>query len=360
MCWFDSIPPRELLRRVARGVSDGRILALIKAWLRDPNTGRPTVTGNRRGTPQGGVISPLLANLYLNRLDWQVNDRCEQRPVLVRCADDFVILTRPGQGTELMVRVKRWLERNGLTLNETKTRLLDVREAGFKFLGFGVGWRRGKSGRSYPHMEPHPRSQTKLREKLREKLGPLDAVVCGGTKSSRKSTGCSKAGVDISTMPTARGCLTGSTSMRRCGCNAGCGASADAQKPSGRRTHGKFCGNATACIGCRRRRPGHKPGLRSDAREWPSENRMRENRPSGLMWVGVRSRTMTTTVSSPNSRTCLLFLPQIFQPRRYWCWMNSSASGQFVALSFAKSHSSFLPTRNATLPSSAVSVSGPE
>jgi len=174
--YFDSIPHRELLRLVARRVSDGRILALIKAWLRapiverDPDTGRPTITGNRRGTPQGGVISPLLANLYLNRLDWQVNERCELRPRIVRYADDFVILSRPGQGAELQARLKRWLERNGLTLNETKTRRLDVRAEGFKFLGFGVSWRGGKSGRNYPHIEPHPKSQSKLREKLREKL----------------------------------------------------------------------------------------------------------------------------------------------------------------------------------------------
>jgi group II intron reverse transcriptase/maturase len=174
--YFDSIPHRELLRLVARRVSDGRILALLKAWLRapmverDPDTGRPTITSNRRGTPQGGVISPLLANLYLNRLDKQVNDRCEKRPVLVRYADDFVILSRPGQGAELLVRLKRWLEAHGLTLNETKTRLLDVRAEGFKFLGFGVSWRKGKSGRSYPHIEPHPKSQMKLRDKLREQL----------------------------------------------------------------------------------------------------------------------------------------------------------------------------------------------
>jgi group II intron reverse transcriptase/maturase len=174
--YFDSIPHAELLRLVARRVSDGRILSLIKAWLRapiverDPDTGRPTITGNRRGTPQGGVISPLLANLYLNRLDWQVNDRCELHPVLVRYADDFVILSRPGQGTKLQARLKRWLRAHGLTLNETKTRTLDVRREGFKFLGFGVSWRCGKSGRHYPHVEPHPKSQMKLRDKLREKL----------------------------------------------------------------------------------------------------------------------------------------------------------------------------------------------
>src|SRR5207247_2623381 len=135
-------------------------------WLRAPIVERDPDTGNHRGTPQGGVISPLLANLYLNRLDWQVNERCELRPVLVRYADDFVILTRPGQGTESMVRLKRWLQAQGRTLNERKTRLLDVRAEGFKFLGFGVNWRRGKSGRNYPHVEPHPKSQAKLREKL--------------------------------------------------------------------------------------------------------------------------------------------------------------------------------------------------
>jgi group II intron reverse transcriptase/maturase len=174
--YFDSIPHAELLRLVARRVSDGRILGLIKAWLRapiveeNPDTGRPMITGNRRGTPQGGVISPLLANLYLNRLDWQVNDRCELQPVMVRYADDFVILSRPGQGTKLQTRLKRWLTAHGLTLNETKTRLLNVRQEGFKFLGFGVSWRKGKSGRNYPHMEPHPKSQQKLRDKLRDKL----------------------------------------------------------------------------------------------------------------------------------------------------------------------------------------------
>jgi RNA-directed DNA polymerase len=174
--YFDSIPHAERLRLVARRVSDGAILALIKAWLRapiverDPDTGRPHLTGNKRGTPQGGVISPLLANLYLNRLDGQVNERCELHPVLVRYADDFVILSRPGQGSELKARLQRWLDRHGLKLNEEKTRLLDVRQEGFKFLGFGISWRQGKSGRGYPHMEPHPQSQTKLRDKLREKL----------------------------------------------------------------------------------------------------------------------------------------------------------------------------------------------
>jgi hypothetical protein len=70
----------------------------------------------------------------------------------------------------LLARLKRWLEPNSLTLNEPKTLLLEVQQAGFKFLGFGVSWRRGKRGNNYPHIEPHPQSQRKLRAKLQEKL----------------------------------------------------------------------------------------------------------------------------------------------------------------------------------------------
>ncbi|MBI5388680.1 MAG: hypothetical protein HZA90_28800 [Verrucomicrobia bacterium] len=64
------------------------------------------------------MTSPRLANLYLNRLDWQVSERCALRPVLVRYTDDFVILSRPGQGSELQARLQRWLDRHGLKLNE--------------------------------------------------------------------------------------------------------------------------------------------------------------------------------------------------------------------------------------------------
>ena len=134
------------------------------------DTGRPHVTGNQRGTPQGGVISPLLANLYLNRLDWQVNERRALRPVLVRYADDLVILSRPGQGSELQARWQRWLDHHDLKLHEEKTRRLEIRQDGFKFRGLGVTWRPGQSGRAYPHIEPHPKSQPQLRDKLREKL----------------------------------------------------------------------------------------------------------------------------------------------------------------------------------------------
>jgi RNA-directed DNA polymerase len=115
-----------------------------------------------------GVISPLLANLYLNDLDHAVNDRCEQKPTMVRYADDLLILAKPGQGAGLQTRLKRWLEARGLKLNEEKTRLVDTRKEAFEFLGFVVAWRQGlRSKRWYPHVEPSAKSQAKLRDKVR-------------------------------------------------------------------------------------------------------------------------------------------------------------------------------------------------
>jgi group II intron reverse transcriptase/maturase len=174
--YFDSIPHSALLKLVARRVSDGTMLKLMGAWLRapiqeeDPAGGGPRRRRNERGTPQGGVISPLLANLYLNRLDHEVNERCECKPVMVRYADDFVILCRRGEGPALLGRLKQWLDRRGLTLNETKTRLVDIRQEGIKFLGFSLSQRRGFGGGRYIHVEPHAKSQQKLREVVRTRL----------------------------------------------------------------------------------------------------------------------------------------------------------------------------------------------
>lgn len=175
--YFDLIPHRQLLRQVAKRVSDGSMLRLIKAWLRAPiveedrDTGRRQVIPNRCGTPQGGVISPLLANLYLNDLDHAVNEKCEQKPTMVRYADDLLILAKPGQGAGLQARLKRWLEARELKLNEEKTRLVDTRTAPVEFLGFVVAWRQGlRSKRWYPHVEPSPKSQAKLRDKVRAVL----------------------------------------------------------------------------------------------------------------------------------------------------------------------------------------------
>lgn len=173
--YFDTIPHAGLLRLVARRVSDGSILALVKAFLKAPiveeKSGRQTIQPNERGTPQGGVISPLLANLYLNSLDHGVNDQPELEAKLVRYADDFVLLCRPGDGAALYQRLKGYLQRKGLKLNEAKTRVLDVRRESFRFLGFEVGWRQSRTtGKPYPHVEPSKQARQKLRDAVRREL----------------------------------------------------------------------------------------------------------------------------------------------------------------------------------------------
>jgi RNA-directed DNA polymerase len=175
--FFDTIPHRKLLRLVARRVSDGAILKLIKAWLRAPilerrTGGGQTLKTNACGTPQGGVISPLLANIYLHPLDEAVNEQSRGRsgykPTMVRYADDLVILCEPGDGRDLQERLARWLQSRGLTLNEKKTRTILSRESGFEFLGFSFRWQRSSKGTQYVHTEPSPAAEQSLRDKLRE------------------------------------------------------------------------------------------------------------------------------------------------------------------------------------------------
>jgi RNA-directed DNA polymerase len=174
--YFDTIPHDRLMKLVVRRISDGGVLHLLRQWLDAPiveeeRGGKRRVLPNEQGVPQGGVISPLLANLYLNALDWAVNDPQQRgHPVLVRYADDFVILCASGQGTELVGRLRRWLEARGLKLNDEKTRRVHSRD-GFNFLGFSVRWQRSRlSGRWYAHIEPSDKSRQRLRDKVRDQL----------------------------------------------------------------------------------------------------------------------------------------------------------------------------------------------
>lgn len=171
--YFDTIPHRKLLRQVARRVSDGMILKLIKGWLRAPiveeeEGGGQRMKANRCGTPQGGVISPLLANIYLHALDEGVNDQARQKPRMVRYADDLVILCRPGEGAQMKERLARWLQSRGLALNETKTRVVQSCASGFEFLSFTFRWQKSKKGTPYVHTEPSPAAEQKLRDKVCE------------------------------------------------------------------------------------------------------------------------------------------------------------------------------------------------
>ena len=173
--YFDTIPHKDLLRQVAKRVSDGMVLKLIKQWLRAPimeqdGVGKGNLKSNERGTPQGGVISPLLANIYLNPLDYAVNEKCMGKPRLIRYADDLVILCRTGEGHGLEERLKRWLESKGLQLNEKKTRLVDSRVENFKFLGFNFRRQRSRKGTTYVHAEVSDRNRQIFRDRIRGML----------------------------------------------------------------------------------------------------------------------------------------------------------------------------------------------
>lgn len=142
--YFDSIPHDRLMERVKGFISDGRLLALIESWLHQDivqDLQRWTPTG---GTPQGAVISPLLANLYLHELD---HEMAERGRAMVRYADDFVILCATAEEARAaLAEVKAWVSANGLSLHPDKTHVGDCRieGQGFEFLGyrFEAGTRR--------------------------------------------------------------------------------------------------------------------------------------------------------------------------------------------------------------------------
>ena len=173
--YFDTIDHAGLLRLVARRVSDGGILRLVKLFLKAPiveeKNGKSSYHKNDRGTPQGGVLSPLLANLYLNSLDHGVNDHPELDAKLIRYADDFVLLCRPGNGESMLERLKKYLHTKRLTLNEAKTRLVNFRQDSFRFLGFNFAWRRSpRTGNYFVHVEPSSKARLHLRDAIREEL----------------------------------------------------------------------------------------------------------------------------------------------------------------------------------------------
>lgn len=194
--YFDTIPHANLLAVVAERISDGAILHLIKMWLKAPvmevdkggtkrNVGGGK--GNRKGTPQGGVISPLLANLYLHILDriWErhnLQQRLSAR--IVRYADDIVILCRKGKSGGAMAMLRQILERLKLTLNGAKTKVVDAYAGKFDFLGFTAWMGRGrKTGKYYPHIQPSKKAEQKVKDRITEltKRGrtimPLEWVV---------------------------------------------------------------------------------------------------------------------------------------------------------------------------------------
>jgi RNA-directed DNA polymerase len=176
--YFNTIPHGDLLRCVARRVADGTVLAVIRQWLDAPVVERGTDGGEirstvardtNRGTPQGGVISPLLANLYFRRfmLAWYGGGHARRlHAEVVNYADDFVILCREGMGEEAMATMRRLMSKLGLTVNEKKTRLVKLPDERFDFLGYTVGWFYGYRGRPYWGTAPSKKSIKRLKERI--------------------------------------------------------------------------------------------------------------------------------------------------------------------------------------------------
>lgn len=189
--YFDTIPHDKLIAGVRQRVTDGRVLTLIRQWLDAPvmepppddkkgGSGKPRMTRRKQGTPQGGVLSPLLANIHLHWFDRAFHGK--EGPAawanarLVRYADDFVILAR-----YVGERIEDWVEekierRLGLKINREKTRVIHNLKADgehLDFLGFTVKHAHslhGKKGSKYVRIEPSVKAQGRMREKVRQTL----------------------------------------------------------------------------------------------------------------------------------------------------------------------------------------------
>ena len=186
--YFDSIPHDKLMACLRLRITDGAVLRLVKMWPEAPvaergGGGKPRVSRPRRGTPQGGVISPLLSNLYLHWLDRVFHARSGPAGFagarLVRYADDFVILTRT-ESAEVAAyvegKVEGWL---GLRINRGKTRVVDRKAKGESgdFLGYTFRYDRDLygSGRRYLNVAPSKKALGRQRAKLRELTGSAES-----------------------------------------------------------------------------------------------------------------------------------------------------------------------------------------
>ncbi|MBI4806068.1 MAG: group II intron reverse transcriptase/maturase [Desulfovibrio sp.] len=181
--YFDTIPHAELMVCLARRISDARMLRLLKSWLKVPveerdDKGNARLTGgkgSKQGTPQGGVISPLLANIYINRFlkAFRLHGLDKKYgAVLVNYADDFVILCRHG-AKAVLARVNGYFEKMKLSLNQNKTSVRNARNDHFTFLGYTFGPRRSKvDGRSRQAAVPASKALQRFHTRIRELLRP--------------------------------------------------------------------------------------------------------------------------------------------------------------------------------------------
>jgi RNA-directed DNA polymerase len=181
--YFDTIPHSDLLKSVARRIVDRLVLQLIKLWLKAPveerdGDGKRRMCGGKssaRGTPQGGVVSPMLSVIYMNRFlkHWRRSGRGEAfRAHIVNYADDFVILSR-GHAEEALAWTKAVMTKLGLTINEAKTSVKNARKESFDFLGYTLGPRHFRNGgRWYLGAAPSKKSVQRVKRKISDLLRP--------------------------------------------------------------------------------------------------------------------------------------------------------------------------------------------
>jgi len=175
--YFDTIPHSKLVIALEERISDKRIIDLIKKWLRSPVRKDGQDKGGRKkqvGTPQGGVISPLLSNIYLHLLDRIVihpKSLFSQSGIrIIRYADDFVLLGKR-ISAEVKGKLEELLSRMELSLNQEKSKEVNATQSSFEFLGFKISYDRSLYGpKKYWNIQPSEKSQKKIRSTIKEKL----------------------------------------------------------------------------------------------------------------------------------------------------------------------------------------------